>query len=275
MLDDSAMGWRRWLVTACVGLAACDGPPDRTPTLGDADVPRGRQLVVEKGCVACHTFPDVPWPRGGLGPALDGFGHQGLQPCAELAHQQGGGLGEGEVAGGDLVGVDAEVGPVVGELQGVGVGRAPQLGGGPLEVLLGAPDVAGDISIDADVRVGDRSAPGARKNQLPDVDGRLTAKNIRVDKFSFAHEVESRFTVRDDVITSPETTVTIAGSIGTHTAVKSATCPRSRTLSATTSVPVWSSTLIGSRSIQPSTRRSVLSTSSVMKTLVLRNVILM
>jgi cytochrome c1 len=62
----------------CTALAACDGPPDRTPTLGDADIDRGRQLVVDKGCVACHTFPDVKWPRGGLGPSLENFGRQGL-----------------------------------------------------------------------------------------------------------------------------------------------------------------------------------------------------
>lgn len=59
-------------------LAACDGPPDRTPTLADADVKRGRQLVTDKGCVACHAFPDVKWPRGGLGPSLEHFGRQGL-----------------------------------------------------------------------------------------------------------------------------------------------------------------------------------------------------
>jgi cytochrome c1 len=88
MLDDSAVLWRRWFMSACVGLAACDGPPDRTPTLGDADVPRGRLLVVDKGCVACHTFPDVPWPRGGLGPALHDFGHQGLI-AGQLPNQPG------------------------------------------------------------------------------------------------------------------------------------------------------------------------------------------
>lgn len=59
-------------------LAACDGPPDRRPTVGDADVKRGRQLVIDKGCVACHAFPDVKWPRGGLGPSLENFGKQGL-----------------------------------------------------------------------------------------------------------------------------------------------------------------------------------------------------
>jgi cytochrome c2 len=62
----------------CTGLAACNGPPDRTPTLADADVKRGRQLVIDKGCVACHTLPDVAWPRGGLGPSLEGFGRQNL-----------------------------------------------------------------------------------------------------------------------------------------------------------------------------------------------------
>jgi len=59
-------------------LAACDGPPDRTPTLNDADIARGRQLVADKGCAACHAFPDVKWPRGGLGPSLENFGKQGL-----------------------------------------------------------------------------------------------------------------------------------------------------------------------------------------------------
>lgn len=70
--------WALCLALAGAGLAACDGPPQRTPALGDADIARGRRLVVDKGCAACHTFPDVAWPRGGLGPALAGFGRQGL-----------------------------------------------------------------------------------------------------------------------------------------------------------------------------------------------------
>ncbi|MBC7938927.1 MAG: c-type cytochrome [Chitinophagaceae bacterium] len=67
-----------WSVLACAVLAACDGPPDRTPTLGEASAGRGRQLVVDKGCATCHVFPDVRWPRGGLGPSLSDFGRQGL-----------------------------------------------------------------------------------------------------------------------------------------------------------------------------------------------------
>ena len=78
----------RWLVLACFSLVACDGPPDRTPTLGDANAEIGRRLVTEKGCVACHTFPDVKWPRGGLGPSLHGFARQGLI-AGQLPNQPG------------------------------------------------------------------------------------------------------------------------------------------------------------------------------------------
>ena len=59
-------------------LSACDGPPDTNPNLPSADHDHGRALVVAKGCVACHAFPDVRWPRGGLGPPLAGFADQGL-----------------------------------------------------------------------------------------------------------------------------------------------------------------------------------------------------
>ena len=68
----------RTLVLACATLVACDGPPDRTPTLGDASAANGLRLVAEKGCVACHAFPGVKWPRGGLGPSLEDFARQGL-----------------------------------------------------------------------------------------------------------------------------------------------------------------------------------------------------
>jgi cytochrome c2 len=76
------------LALACGALAACDGPPDRRPTLGDVDLRQGRRLVVDKGCVACHAFPDVAWPRGALGPALDNFAQQGLI-AGQLPNQPG------------------------------------------------------------------------------------------------------------------------------------------------------------------------------------------
>jgi cytochrome c1 len=77
-----------WLALVCGGLAACDGPPDRTPTLGEADAARGLRLVVDKGCVACHMVPDVKWPRGGLGPSLENFGRQSLI-AGRFANQPG------------------------------------------------------------------------------------------------------------------------------------------------------------------------------------------
>jgi cytochrome c1 len=76
------------LALACSSLAACDGPPDRTPTLGDADSQRGRELVIANGCTACHAFPDVVWPRGRLGPSLESFGAQGLI-AGQLPNQPG------------------------------------------------------------------------------------------------------------------------------------------------------------------------------------------
>lgn len=76
------------LALACSSLAACDGPPDRTPTLGDADSQRGRELVIANGCTACHAFPDVAWPRGRLGPSLESFGAQGLI-AGQLPNQPG------------------------------------------------------------------------------------------------------------------------------------------------------------------------------------------
>ena len=88
MRNHSARRFSWWLLVACAGLVACDGPPDRTPTLADANLQQGRRLIVDKGCVACHAFPDVAWPRGGLGPALDGFGRQGLI-AGQLPNQPG------------------------------------------------------------------------------------------------------------------------------------------------------------------------------------------
>lgn len=39
---------------------------------------RGRQVIEQVGCAACHAIPGVDWPRGTLGPPLDGFAQQTL-----------------------------------------------------------------------------------------------------------------------------------------------------------------------------------------------------
>ncbi len=59
-------------------LVACDGPPDRTPTIDSESAKRGKLLFVEAGCASCHRVSDVAWPQGGLGPSLDDFANQSL-----------------------------------------------------------------------------------------------------------------------------------------------------------------------------------------------------
>lgn len=75
-------------IVGCAGLAACGGPPDRSPALGEADGQRGRALVIAHGCTACHTFADVRWPQGRLGPSLANFAQQGLI-AGQLPNQPG------------------------------------------------------------------------------------------------------------------------------------------------------------------------------------------
>ncbi len=40
---------------------------------GAPTVERGKQLMTEKGCIACHAIKDVPGAVGNVGPALDGL----------------------------------------------------------------------------------------------------------------------------------------------------------------------------------------------------------
>ena len=41
---------------------------------------RGKQLVTEKGCIACHVIKSVPGAVGTIGPALDGVGDPAARP---------------------------------------------------------------------------------------------------------------------------------------------------------------------------------------------------
>ncbi len=66
------------------------------------------------------------------------------------------------------------------------------------------PDVEGWIGVDADVRY-------AAGMQLPEVSGRVTAGNIRVDRYHFADTVDADIAIRDNVIKSPRMMVQLAG----------------------------------------------------------------
>jgi len=57
---------------------ACEDLRVQRPSMADADPGRGRLLVERVGCGACHVIPGVSWPRGRVGPSLDGFARQAL-----------------------------------------------------------------------------------------------------------------------------------------------------------------------------------------------------
>ncbi len=59
-------------------LGGCKPPPDEHFVLPGSDLARGKQLIEQAGCAACHIIPGIAWPQGGLGPDLSGFARQGL-----------------------------------------------------------------------------------------------------------------------------------------------------------------------------------------------------
>ena len=59
-------------------LAACKPPPESRHHMPGADAAAGRAIVERAACGSCHAFPGLGWPRGTVGPALDGFADQTL-----------------------------------------------------------------------------------------------------------------------------------------------------------------------------------------------------
>lgn len=60
-----------------VSAAACKPPPSGRHDLAADAVERGRAVVAEAGCAACHAFPDIEWPKGRAGPDLTTFDGRG------------------------------------------------------------------------------------------------------------------------------------------------------------------------------------------------------
>lgn len=58
--------------------AACKPVPDERHDMPVASSERGRAAVRASGCGACHDVPGLSWPKGKLGPALDGFADRTL-----------------------------------------------------------------------------------------------------------------------------------------------------------------------------------------------------
>lgn len=63
---------------ALAALAGCKPVPEGRVQADSAAIERGRKAIVRVQCGACHQIPGVAWPRGELGPALDGLGRQGI-----------------------------------------------------------------------------------------------------------------------------------------------------------------------------------------------------
>ena len=68
----------KWTLVAIALLAfACKKPEDKTTT-GGGNADRGKQLVSQYGCTACHIVPGVAGPRGMVGPPLEHIGSRTL-----------------------------------------------------------------------------------------------------------------------------------------------------------------------------------------------------
>ena len=61
-----------------LAAVACKPPPDEAQHMPQADVARGKALIIRAGCGACHAIPGLRWPQGQSGPSLQGFADQGL-----------------------------------------------------------------------------------------------------------------------------------------------------------------------------------------------------
>ena len=59
-------------------LCACKQPPDRQHFMTQSSPDRGREIIESVGCAACHSIPGIGWPKGRVGPPLDGFAEQAL-----------------------------------------------------------------------------------------------------------------------------------------------------------------------------------------------------
>ena len=100
-------------------------------------------------------------------------------------------------------GPDVKIPPIDGHVRV----RAPI---GIAERLASIPETDGWIGLDADVRY-------AQDSILPDVSGNLEAHNVRLLQYSFASELHSQFAVRNNVVTSPTTTLRLGNGLVTLT----------------------------------------------------------
>jgi mono/diheme cytochrome c family protein len=68
-----------FVALAAIGCDLAPKPPD-TKRVDEGDPARGLALVASGsfGCAACHAIPDVRFPKGNVGPPLDGMAGRSL-----------------------------------------------------------------------------------------------------------------------------------------------------------------------------------------------------
>ncbi|MDQ3077216.1 MAG: c-type cytochrome [Pseudomonadota bacterium] len=68
----------RALLPLLLLAGACKPAPDERHFTPGGDAERGRAAIERVGCAACHSIPGIDWPKGVVGPSLDGFARQTL-----------------------------------------------------------------------------------------------------------------------------------------------------------------------------------------------------
>ena len=64
------------LASCALLLAGCGRDEERAPPVAGGDAVRGKALMAQYQCGACHAIPDVPGAGGDSGPSLDRFGRR-------------------------------------------------------------------------------------------------------------------------------------------------------------------------------------------------------
>jgi mono/diheme cytochrome c family protein len=80
-------------IMGCLVVAGCDLSETasfNTKHVDDGNADRGHALVASGafGCAACHVIPGIRFPRGNVGPPLDGMASRGLI-AGELPNKPG------------------------------------------------------------------------------------------------------------------------------------------------------------------------------------------
>jgi cytochrome c2 len=76
--DGRACLFRSLAVLPIIALAACKPPPDEKQFMPIADIASGKAAIERVGCGSCHDIPGIAWPKGAVGPALDGLATRAL-----------------------------------------------------------------------------------------------------------------------------------------------------------------------------------------------------